>query len=112
MGAVAAKTPVLSGELPPPRSPRWGAAAPLDNLLYSGGLCLPDLPMKDPDKNSKRCCSPALFKDAFQFVVPLPRGVPREDPDCRFPSEARVWGRTRESNFDFNLDFDLKCSSV
>ncbi len=40
---------------------------------------------------------PVVFKDAFSFVLvpPSPGGVPREGPDCRFPSEAGVSGRTR-----------------
>ncbi len=44
--------------------------------------------------------APAVFKAACQvfLVHPLPRGVPGEGPDCRFPSEAGVLGRIRRGN--------------
>ncbi len=56
-----------------------------------------------------------LYLRPFLFCScpPLPRGVPREGPNCRFPSDAGVWGRIRDrGNYDFNHNFDFKYSWV
>ncbi len=55
---------------------------------------------------------PVVFKDAFQCLSCLPRGVPREGPDCLLPSETEVLGRIRGGFVICYFYFDLKCSRV
>ncbi len=45
---------------------------------------------------------PAVFKEAFCFVLVPPGGVPREGPDCRRPS----FGPDPGGNFNFNFNFE------
>ncbi len=63
--------------------------------------------------NEMASIDPAVFKDALDFVfVPPPRGVTREGPDCRVPSEAGVLGLIRGGNLTCCFYFDLKHSWV
>jgi hypothetical protein len=69
----------------------FGCAKQVPALLSKVGRDLFQPPME------VRSLCPAVFKDVFYcfLVTPPPGGVPREGPDCRFPSEAVVLGRIR-----------------
>ncbi len=57
---------------------------------------------------------PAVSTDVFflSWSSPLPWGVPREGPDCRFPSEIEILVRIRGGggNLYFDFYFDPKYS--
>ncbi len=97
-----------SREDPPPRGPPRPPGRPGQPSL------LADLVVSAMSRRSLLC--PAVFKDGFDFclVPPHLRGVTKEGPDCRFPSETVVLGRIRGGGSECQLVFvfDRKFSWV